>query len=502
MGVILLPTMFAYLAVAPNRFLIWFFAWIIIALLVPQLKLLFAPRQLVIDQEKLIAKGSSAFASPIQNIAQISHNGQALCLRFHSLDALECKPKVRNRMEKALSEHGYDVAFPGFTYAQGEMIRSRLGMQPEPPGATLSAIQKYQQQTRQLTPKVFVTYVLLGLNCMVFLLMLGMGVSLTSPDTPDLLDWGANFGPLTANEQGWRLLTCMFLHVGILHLAFNMWALVSVGVVLERLVGNVGFLILYVVAGIVGSITSVRVHPLVVAAGASGAIFGLYGGLIGYLLLHRESMPAALYRPLWKSGLAFLLFNLLFGWASPGIDVAAHLGGAIAGFLGGLVLSQPLDGRTKRSRKWRNLLLLAFSAFAIVPAFYWLPKSSSNEGAWVSTFFDYLRVQPRLFGKYDRAVEGNQRGTMSNEALAQLVETEILPQWLQWQKRFSEIGPLDGKREDQRKLWLQFMDLRKESWQLLVDALKKNDVEIAKQSRQKADAADAVVQRFNASWQK
>jgi rhomboid protease GluP len=108
-----------------------------------------------------------------------------------------------------------------------------------------------------------------------------------------LIAWGANYGPDTiTNGQWWRLLTSMFLHIGIVHLAFNMIVLLQIGPFVERLVGNVGFLIVYFVSGFAGNVTSLVWNPYTVSAGASGAIFGLYGLLLGFLLMsRRDSIP-------------------------------------------------------------------------------------------------------------------------------------------------------------------------------------------------------------------
>ena len=97
-----------------------------------------------------------------------------------------------------------------------------------------------------------------------------------------VLEWGANFGPKTMDGQWWRLFTSMFLHFGIIHIGFNMWVLWNVGRLVERLVGNFGFALLYVVSGLLGSVASLAWNPTTISAGASGAVFGVVGALIGF----------------------------------------------------------------------------------------------------------------------------------------------------------------------------------------------------------------------------
>ena len=110
------------------------------------------------------------------------------------------------------------------------------------------------------TPRAYVTPALVGVNVAVFVLMALSGVGLLSPRPLDLIRWGANFGPLTTHGEWWRLLTATFVHIGALHLLCNMWALWDVGVLMERLVGPAGLLVLYLLAGLAGSVASLSWH--------------------------------------------------------------------------------------------------------------------------------------------------------------------------------------------------------------------------------------------------
>ncbi len=187
-------------------------------------------------------------------------------------------------------------------------------------------------------PRPWVTRTLLGVNVLVFVIMAVIGTSFE--DAEQMVRWGADFGPLTLHGEWWRLATAMFLHFGFLHLAFNMWALLQVGSVAERLFGPRAFLALYVLSGLGGSVMSVWWHPLVVGGGASGAIFGVAGGLIAALLLRRASDGVHALERVLPSLIAFVLYNLLFGLRTPGIDNAAHMGGLLVGALFGAVLAQ------------------------------------------------------------------------------------------------------------------------------------------------------------------
>lgn len=496
MGLILLPTLFFQLLRAPSFILLLLIGWMLMVLFIPQVLLLIRPRRLVVQGDRLIAKGWPSLSTPLSNLFLITHDGTGLCLRFQSIGQVDCSPKLRQQMEKDALQHGHHLRFPGFTFVQAEALRQKAGLPEAQPSATLTHVRHYQQTIRQLTPKVFVTYLLVGINCFIYLLMVATGVPALDPTPHELLQWGANFGPYTCNGQAWRLFTCCFLHIGIFHLFFNMWALLSVGPFMERLLGNVGFLILYIVAGLVGSIVSVRWDPLVVSAGASGAIFGIFGAMLGFLVLHRQSMPVTIYRQVWSSGVALLVFNFVFAAGVPGIDVAAHLGGAIAGFAAGMLLSQPLDEHTRRMRVWRNTLLATLAALMIISAYFFLPTPSSAEAQWSLATMEYAAVEDSLIGKYNRMLRRLEKKQASDQEMHDLLTRQILPEWNRWLERFSNIQLQAGPRAKSQQAMLQYMNLQKEGWQLEVEAVEQNDSELMKRAHDKFNAAGKVIERM------
>ncbi|MCU0980724.1 MAG: rhomboid family intramembrane serine protease [Pirellulaceae bacterium] len=237
------------------------------------------------------------------------------------------------------------------------------------------AIARFWRRMLEVTPHTWVTSAIMGVNAVVFLLMTLDGGSLFLPGEETLRKWGANDGLLTLDGQWWRLLTCTFVHIGIIHIALNMWVLRDIGQLAERLVGNVGFLILYVLSGLFGSLASVCWNPMVLSAGASGAVFGAFGGLMGFVLLRGDSIPKSILGSLRNSGGTFLFYNLIFGFSIPGIDMAAHLGGLAAGFVCGLILSQPLDQVSRRTRAWRNGVMLTLGVAGLLIAWLAAPDA-------------------------------------------------------------------------------------------------------------------------------
>lgn len=157
-----------------------------------------------------------------------------------------------------------------------------------------------------------------------------------------LVEWGSNRGPLTLKGEWWRLFTSMFLHGSIWHIGFNMLALWQVGQVTERIFGSARFAGLYVLAGLSGSLASVLWNPHVNSVGASGAIFGIIGGLLAFLGRRDSGVPPTVVADLRGSMIPFLLFSLWMGFIYPHTDNAAHIGGLIGGWLAGHLLARSI----------------------------------------------------------------------------------------------------------------------------------------------------------------
>ena len=203
------------------------------------------------------------------------------------------------------------------------------------------------------------TNLLLALNIGVFAAMVATGVSPSEPTIAQLLRWGANWGPLTLGRQPWRLVSCAFVHVGVVHIAFNMWCFWNIGRMAENIFGSVRLLAIYLLTGISSSLLSLFVHPFEVSAGASGAIFGVAGALIPALYFGKLPAPRSAINATLRSLVLFAFYNLMIGAVVPHIDNAGHIGGFGFGLLIGLLLSPKLlAAREERGEHARRVFLL------------------------------------------------------------------------------------------------------------------------------------------------
>jgi membrane associated rhomboid family serine protease len=225
---------------------------------------------------------------------------------------------------------------------------------------------------RRSESTIGLTQVIFGINAAVFL---GMALSAsTVMDFPlrELVQWGANFGPLTLSGEWWRLLTNIFVHGGIIHIAFNMWCLWNLGALSESLYGRWTYAAIYLICGLGASLTSVAWHPGAPSVGASGAIFGLAGALITALKLGEFSVPRSALSDTLRSLGMFVLYNLIFGQLIGTTDNAAHIGGLITGLiLGALIaLIAPQQEQAPRRAAIFLVMILVLAGGAIQLAHY------------------------------------------------------------------------------------------------------------------------------------
>lgn len=270
---------------------------------------------------------------------------------------------------------------------QSEIFPPLSGVQPVAPAQFGPAEPGERRRRSEWDPRSAPgTYLLLGINLAVFLWMLLHGVSLQSPTSAQLIHFGANNPLLVLKGQWFRLVTATFVHIGIFHIATNMWCLWNLGLLGEPLIGPFGMVAVYVLTGVAGNLLSIAWDvalarsPLelaaAVGAGASGAVFGIAGILIVLLSNHKLPIPWTELKRLRTSVVRFAGINLLIGgatiFAGPiRIDNSAHIGGFLCGLaLGPGLLSQMTAGRARYLARQRGVFLAA--AFVLSLFGYWI----------------------------------------------------------------------------------------------------------------------------------
>ena len=227
-------------------------------------------------------------------------------------------------------------------------------------------INKHNQEDARKVEKVFrskfpmVTYMLIAVNIICFLVP-----AFFSESNNVILDFCVH-GPSIRYGQYYRLLTGTFLHTGIMHLAFNCYALYVLGSQLESFLGKAKYIVIYLVSAIFGSLFSMTFNGDTASIGASGAVFGLMGALLYFGYHYRVYLGNVIKSQI----LPLVIVNLLIGFLTTGVDNAAHIGGLV----GGAMITMALGVKNKSS--WFEevngcIITILFMAFTIYMAFFY-----------------------------------------------------------------------------------------------------------------------------------
>ena len=367
-----------------------------------------------------------------------------------------------------------------FACASPDYATAIAALLPPTKDAEFVAGENFMGRLRQLPGRGLgsITHLILLANAVVFIVMGFLGAGWVQVESMEpYIRFGANNAAATTDGEWWRLATCMFMHYGLVHLLVNAWALFQAGQFVERLFGRTLYTLVYFGSGLAGSVaTLLWKGDQVWSAGASGAVFGVYGALLGYLLREKRGIPRGIFQPMLTGTLAFagynLFFgagyNLVFGAGYPKIDNAAHLGGLIGGVVLGWLCALPLDHETRdRLRLQRAALAVAFTAVVVGVGVTFVPR------------FDYSVREERALQALNADARAKETPIMQHvfSATTALVakrgaaefsrrlETEGIPFYEDWRARLNrlQLAP-DRRTMRQRDLWLRVIALKIESY--------------------------------------
>ena len=313
----------------------------------------------------------------------------------------------------------------------------------------------------------FITPLLIEINVAIFIIMVASGVNLFAPDGPALIPWGANFKPLVLGGEWWRLFTCMFLHFGILHIALNMYALFFIGVYLEPLLGRLRFATAYLAAGLLSSVASTWWHDGgIVGAGASGAIFGLYGVFLA--LLTTNVVDSRARQSLLGSVGIFVAYNLFYGFSHKEVDNSAHIGGLVAGLVIGYILYFSL--REPSDSKNRKVSAIIATLALVVTLLYLGGAKKDDNYRFDQQFSAFIDLQTT-------ALAPLQNDSLPIPEAARLIKETSLPAWKKAQQLIDSTSTfkLTGPYERKRHLARQYVQLRIQHAELLLQMFDSGD---------------------------
>lgn len=334
--------------------------------------------------------------------------------------------------------------------------------------------QAFTQALQQLGTRPLVTWSLVAVNVLVYIAAASHGAGWVTAQPAVLIHWGTNYEPATLAGEWWRLFTSMFLHFGLLHIALNMWVLVSLGPRVERLFGSACYLLLYLFAGLCGSVASVWWHTAVNSAGASGAIFGVIGGLLAFTLNPATRLPASITANQRTSAAVFVFYNLLYGFGHQGIDNACHVGGLLGGLAMGWLLAQPLDPVARREQPRRLAVATALGAATLLALVWALSRRPHLSQAEIAFRVDVQSISADETRAQDRARELEQtlrqRKITDAQWGAQIAGT-VVPIWAAMEDRIrNDPLPANSSLTTLRQALLDYIDQRRQALELFSKA--------------------------------
>jgi rhomboid protease GluP len=374
-----------------------------------------------------------------------------------SFDLLGKNKKHVNEFIKAFENIKIAAPQPEWSAAIEKMRQQTLvtAKEEEKQAEEMDRIMKFS------TGNKILTYGIIGINILVFLAMMISGVNFISPSSEDLIKWGANFKPYTLGDDWWRLLTCVFVHIGIIHLLFNMYALYMAGLYLEPMLGKLRFLSAYLCTGIIASIISLWWHKdNMVSAGASGAIFGMYGVFLA--LLSTNLIPRQIRNSLLQSIGIFIAYNLIYGLRS-GVDNAAHVGGLLSGVVAGYIFYLDIGKKINTGRLTTSLLIIVLT---IAGTWFFLTGYKDD-----SVKFNQLLTEYSM--QEEEAIKGAQPGTgMTAAEFKFQLENSALPAWQNNKMIIQQMEQLNlsAALKNLQQQLKEYTALRLEETQLLIKA--------------------------------
>ncbi len=317
---------------------------------------------------------------------------------------------------------------------------------------------------------MYVTYAIMAINIIIFILMAVNGAGIFEPNGYVHIKWGSNYTPLTLTGDWWRLITNVFIHFGIIHIAMNMYCLYVVGVYLEPMLGKARYIAAYLCTGVLASVVSLWWHKEGVnSAGASGAIFGLYGLFLA--LLTTKLIPEKVRKAQLQSIGIFVVYNLVYGMKG-GVDNAAHIGGLISGFIVGYLYVISIKKERQEQKAAWVLPLIVIATIATAGVYLNDNKKPDSDRSAVlnevrsADYEDaekYNEALNAISAIEDRAVDPLSDTTLTDPELKNKIETVCLPSWAQVEgklKRMQEYKVSPGMQQKTAKL-LEYVELRK-----------------------------------------
>jgi membrane associated rhomboid family serine protease len=276
--------------------------------------------------------------------------------------------------------------------------------------------------------RVPVTTTIVALNLLLFAGLAFSHGGLLDFNGHALLAWGADYGPRTFGGQWWRLLSSMFLHDGLAHLSVNLLFFLLAAPLAERLLGPFRFAFVYLFAGLGARLWTVGWFPSRLSLGASGAVFGVYGSLLGCALRAPRTIPWRSFRRQVGLLVLFTLISLVIDYLDRKHTLISHGSGLLYGFAGGLLLGPILSPRKRKQKLWGPLLGGIGCLALLLGTAAWVQFCARPTVDLLTRYQAALDVERDLSGRFEYALTRWEDGKMNPAEFGVLLETQLIPQ--------------------------------------------------------------------------
>lgn len=334
-----------------------------------------------------------------------------------------------------------------------------------------------------------VTFMLIAVNLLVFAVMVLKGVDYVNPAVKDIIAWGGNLKFNVIGGEWWRLVTAVFVHIGVFPLLVNMIGLYFIGLVVEPMLGKFKFLIAYLCTGVIAGLASIWWVAEGVTAGASGAVFGLYGVLLAFATTSyiNKKFPKA-----WLTCAAvYAVFNVFIGLQGA-TDNAANMGGLAAG-VGVGYLFYFFHFKRNLARAGGTRISVEVLLITSLLVFFYLREYGKD---------DTLRFEKEIMKlnqiELKAMTQMQQLQSKTNEEAAVVLRDSALPQWKHFQKEIMKTDAyrLDNEFKQKRKLLSTYAQLRIRQTELIYKSINEETDEYNGEIDEVSDKIDKIIDQL------
>jgi rhomboid protease GluP len=333
------------------------------------------------------------------------------------------------------------------------------------------------------------TFILIAINLLVYALMVVKGVDYADPAVKDIVAWGGNLKFNVTGGEWWRLISALFVHIGLFPLLANMVGLYFIGLMVEPILGRFKFVIAYLSAGVIANLVSIIWIKEGVTAGASGAVFGLYGVLLAFATTNyiNKKFPKA-----WVVGIiAYVALNIVMGIHGAN-DNAAGIGGFVAGIVVGY-LFYFFHYKKNLARSGGTRISIEILLLTGLVVFFYLFKNQKD---------DTLRFEKEVMRlnqiELKAMTQMQQLQSKTNEEAAVVLKDSALPQWRHFQKEIMKTDAyrLDDEFKQKRKLLSKYAQLRVRQTELIYKSIDEGTDKYSAEIDEVSNKIDAIINQL------